>query len=158
WQLPRGFGRHTRCLLTALRQVDRTNQYTFFTDAPTATDELSAIAPVALVKTSRPTIAAAAATTNRTIRDLVAMAAAMSSRSIDVLLFPTAFSYVPVVSRSKKVMIIHDVTAERYPALTLDGWRARWLWHLKSTMSRRQADAIATVSEYSRQALVDQFG
>jgi hypothetical protein len=27
---------------------------------------------------------------------------------------------VPVVSRSKKLMIIHDVTAERFPALTLD--------------------------------------
>lgn len=158
WQLPRGFGRHTRCLLTALRQVDSDNTYTFFTDSPEVTAELSAVAPVRLVKTSRPTIAAAAAATNRTIGDLVAMSRAMSDRSIDVLLFPTAYSYVPVLSRAKKVVVIHDVTAERYPGLTLDGVRSRWLWTIKSTLSRRQADAIATVSDYSRQALVDEFG
>lgn len=158
WQLPRGFGRHTRCLLTALRQVDSDNTYTFFTDSPEVTAELSAVAAVRLVKTSRPTIAAAAAATNRTIGDLVAMSRAMSDRSIDVLLFPTAYSYVPVLSRAKKVVVIHDVTAERYPGLTLDGVRSRWLWTIKSTLSRRQADAIATVSDYSRQALVDEFG
>jgi glycosyltransferase involved in cell wall biosynthesis len=55
-------------------------------------------------------------------------------------------------------VVIHDVTAERYPGLTLDGVRSRWLWAIKSTLSRRQADAIATVSDYSRQALVDEFG
>jgi glycosyltransferase involved in cell wall biosynthesis len=158
WQLPRGFGRHTRCLLTALRQVDSDNTYTFFTDSPAATAELSAVAPVRLVKTSRPTIAAAAAATNRTIGDLVAMSRAMSDRSIDVLFFPTAYSYVPVLSRAKKVLVIHDLTAERYPGLTLDGLGSRWLWTIKSTLSRRQADAIATVSDYSRQALVDEFG
>jgi glycosyltransferase involved in cell wall biosynthesis len=158
WQLPRGFGRHSRCLLTALRQVDPDNHYTFFTDAPAATEELSAIAPVRLVKTSSPTLDAAAANNNRTIGDLVAMSRAMSDRSIDVLLFPTAYSYVPVFSRAKKVVVIHDVTAERYPGLTLDGARSRWLWTIKSTLSRRQADAIATVSDYSRQALVDEFG
>lgn len=158
WQLPRGFGRHTRCLLTALRQVDSDNTYTFFTDSPAATAELSAVAPVRLVKTSRPTIAAAAAATNRTIGDLVAMSRAMSDRSIDVLLFPTAYTCVPVLSRAKKVLVIHDLTAERYPGLTLDGLGSRWLWTIKSTLSRRQADAIATVSDYSRQALVDEFG
>jgi glycosyltransferase involved in cell wall biosynthesis len=63
-----------------------------------------------------------------------------------------------VLSRAKKVVVIHDVTAERNPDLTLDGVRSRWLWTIKSTLSRRQADAIATVSEYSRQALVDEFG
>ena len=86
------------------------------------------------------------------------MSRAMSDRSIDVLLFPTAYSYVPVLSRAKKVVVIHDVTAERYPGLTLDGVRSRWLWTIKSTLSRRQADAIATVSDYSRQALADEFG
>jgi glycosyltransferase involved in cell wall biosynthesis len=158
WQLARGFGRHTRCLLTALRQVDFDNAYTFFTDSPALTGELSAVAPVRLVKTSRPTIDAAAAANHRTIGDLLAMSRAMSDRSIDVLLFPTAYSYVPVLSRAKKVVVIHDVTAERYPGLTLDGVRSRWLWSIKSMLARRQADSIATVSEYSRQALVDAFG
>jgi glycosyltransferase involved in cell wall biosynthesis len=157
WQLPRGFGRHTRCLLTALRQVDSDNTYTFFTDSPAVTEELSAIAPVRLVKTSRPTVDAAAANNNRTIVDLAAMTRAMSDRSIDVMLFPTAFSYVPVLSRARKVVVIHDVTVERYPDLTLDDVRSRWSWTITSALSRRQADVIATVSEYSRQGLVDEY-
>ena len=158
WQLPSGFGRHTRCLLTALRQIDIDNQYTLFTDSPAASAELSAIGPVRLVATSRPTIDGAAASKNRSIGDLVAMSRAMSDRSIDVLFFPTASSYVPVFSRAKKVIVIHDVTAERFPGLPVDGRRSRWLQTIKSTMSRRQADAIATVSDYSKEALVDEFG
>jgi hypothetical protein len=104
WQLPRGFGRHTRCLLAALRQIDIDKRYTLFTDSPAASAELSAIGPVRLVATSRPTIDRAGANKNRSIGDLVAMSRAMSDRSIDVLFFPTAYSYVPVFSRAKKVM------------------------------------------------------
>jgi glycosyltransferase involved in cell wall biosynthesis len=158
WLLPRGFGRHTRCLLTALRQVDTENAYTFFTDSASASDAVAAVAPVRLVPTSTPTIEGAAVHGRRKVSDLVAMSRAMADRSIDLLLFPTTYSYVPVVSRSKKLMIIHDVTAERFPALTLDSRRARWSWSLKSMMARRQADAIVTVSEYSRDALVAEFG
>jgi glycosyltransferase involved in cell wall biosynthesis len=158
WLLPRGFGRHTRCLLTALRQIDTENEYTFFVDSRAAADALATIAPVRFVQTSTPTIDAASAHGSRTLSDLVRMSRAMADRSIDVLLFPTAYSYVPVFSRSKKLMVIHDVTAERFPGLTLESRRARWLWNAKSMMARRQADTIATVSEYSRKALVAQFG
>src|SRR6266545_7719556 len=136
WQHPRGLGRHTRCLLTALRQIDPVNHYTFFTDAPAVADELAAIAPVRMVDTSKPMIDRAAATRNRSLGDLVSMSRALSDRSIDVLLFPAAYSYVPVFSRAKKVVVIHDVTAERYPGLTLDGRRSRWLWTITSMMSR----------------------
>jgi glycosyltransferase involved in cell wall biosynthesis len=158
WLLPRGFGRYTRCLLTALRQVDTDNEYTFFTDSPAATEALSAIAPTRLIPTSRPTIEGASVNDNRTVGDLVARSRAMSDRSIDVLLFPVTYSYIPVFSRAKKVIVIHDVTAERFPEFILGGRRMRWLWNIRSTMSRRQADAIATVSDYSRQALIDEFG
>src|SRR5438034_1930808 len=62
------------------------------------------------------------------------------------------------MSRAKTLMLFHDVTAERYPKLALDSRRARWLWALKGALARRQADVIATVSEYSRRALVAEFG
>ena len=158
WLLPRGFGRHTRCLLTALRAVDTANGYTFFTDSPRATAEVAAIARVHPVRISASTQAGAAARSRRTFRDLIAMSRAMSEPSIDVLLFPTVYSYVPVVSRARKVMLFHDVTAERFPHLTLDGWRSRVFWNAKIALARRQADVMVTVSEYSRQALAQQFG
>ena len=52
WPLARGFGRHTRCLLTALLQVDRHNRYTFFTDSPEAAAAIPAAADVRLVRTT----------------------------------------------------------------------------------------------------------
>jgi glycosyltransferase involved in cell wall biosynthesis len=157
WQLPRGLGRHTRCLVTALGQIDHVNDYTLFTDAPALTEELATIAPVRLVATSKPTIDAAAANRSRSLGDSIAMSRALSDHAIDLLLFPTAYSYVPVVSRAKKVVVIHDLTAERYPGPN-GRVVSRWLWNIKSMMSRRQADAMATVSDYSRQALVEGFG
>jgi glycosyltransferase involved in cell wall biosynthesis len=158
WLLPRGFGRHARCLLTALRQVDTVNEYEFFTDAPEAVPALEAIAPVRLVRTSAPTLTAAAANGRRTVRDLMAMSRALSDRSIDVLLFPTVYSYVPVLSRARKVILFHDVTAETFPDLTLDSRRSRWFWRAKIALARRQADVIGTVSDYSRALLARQFG
>ena len=158
WQLPRGSGRYTRCLLTALRQIDQLNDYTFFTNAPAVIDALAAIAPVRLVATSKPAIEGAAADRNGSVGDLVAMSRALSDPSIDVLLFPTAFSDVPVFSRAKKVVVIHDVTAECGPGLTRGARVSRWLRTIASMMSRRQADAIATVSDYSRRVLVEHFG
>jgi len=158
WLLPRGFGRHARCLLTALRQVDTVNEYEFFTDAPEAVSALEAIAPVRLVRTSAPTLSAAAANGRRSICDLLAMSRTMSDRSIDVLLFPTVYSYVPVLSRARKVILFHDVTAEKFPELTLDSRRSRWFWRAKIALARRQADVIGTVSDYSRALLARQFG
>jgi hypothetical protein len=131
--------------VTALGQTDHVNDYTLFTDAPALTEELATIAPVRLVATSKPTIDAAAANRSRSLGDSIAMSRALSDHAIDLLLFPTAYSYVPVVSRAKKVVVIHDLTAERYPGPN-GRVVSRWLWNIKSMMSRRQADAMATVS------------
>jgi glycosyltransferase involved in cell wall biosynthesis len=88
----------------------------------------------------------------------MAMSRALSDRSIDVLLFPTVYSYVPVLSRARKVILFHDVTAETFPDLTLDSRRSRWFWRAKIALARRQADVIGTVSDYSRARLARQFG
>lgn len=158
WQSPRGFGRHSRCLLSALLQVDRRNRYTFFTDAPEAVAQMPREAEVRLVPTSAPTIAGAAARTHRRLIDLFRMSLAMSRARLDALLFPAVFSYVPVIGRARKLVIFHDITAEAYPALTLEGHAARLLWKIKTALGRRQADALITVSEYSRAGLAQRFG
>ncbi len=82
----------------------------------------------------------------------------MSRREFDLLLFPTVYSYVPVFSRAKKIVVIHDVIAENFAHLTLPSYRARLFWKAKVALGRWQADAIATVSDYSRQAIIRQFG
>jgi glycosyltransferase involved in cell wall biosynthesis len=83
---------------------------------------------------------------------------ALSARSFDVLLFPTVYSYVPVFSRARKILMIHDVIAETYPRLTTPGRAARWNWNLKVWLGRIQSDALVTVSNYSRRRIVEHFG
>ena len=142
WSLRRGFGRHARCLLTAVREVDTSNEYVFFTDSDADVRDLSLLGTCRLVRTAVPTIAAASAGNRRSLADLLAIARAMSDSSLDVLLFPTTYSYVPVLTRARKLMLFHDVIAERFPSLTLDSRRSRWIWRMKMALARHQADLL----------------
>jgi glycosyltransferase involved in cell wall biosynthesis len=54
-------------------------------------------------------------------------------------------------------VFIHDVIAETFPQLTVPRLQSRLLWKAKVALGRMQADALATVSEYSRQKLVEWF-
>ena len=85
-------------------------------------------------------------------------ACALSDRRLDVLIFPTIYSFVPVFSRAKKIVFIHDVIAETFPHLTVPTLRARLFWKVKVALGQMQADSLATVSEYSRRKLVERFG
>jgi glycosyltransferase involved in cell wall biosynthesis len=158
WQNTRGYGRHARALLTSLVNVDRDNQYTFFMDSDKNVNGLPKAASIKLVQASSPTAVAASANGHRSAADMWRMAHAMSSATLDVLLFPTIYTYVPVVSRAKKIVMIHDVIAETYPSLTLPKRRARLFWKAKVALGRWQADAVATVSDYSRRGLIEHFG
>ena len=157
WLLPRGFGRHTRCLLTALLQVDTDSRYTFFVDSAEAAEAVPSAADVRVVETSRPTIEAATATSRRTVGDLFRMSRALSSPELDVVVFPTTFSFVPVWTRARRIVFMHDVTGETFPALALRRVAARLFWTIKRAISLRQADRLVTVSEHSRAGLATRF-
>src|SRR5262249_1944181 len=68
------------------------------------------------------------------------------------------YSFVPVLSRAKKIVMIHDVIAEKFPDLTVPRRLGRWLWNAKVALGRRQADAIVTVSDHARQGIAEHFG
>ena len=158
WQNNRGYGRHLRSLLGALVDCDAENCYTFFMDSNNPVADLPAAVELRTIQSRTPTVFAASANGHRSLSDMFRMARALSRAKLDLLLFPTIYSYVPVVSRAKKIVMIHDVIAERYPALTMPGRRARLFWKTKVALGRWQADAIATVSDYSRRGLVEYFG
>lgn len=157
WQNKRGYGRHARALLGALVNYDTHNRYTFFMDSTENSDTLPAAAEVEFVQAGSPTSVAASANGHRSAQDMWRMSRALSRAKVNILLFPTIYSYVPVHTRAKKIVIIHDVIAERYPQLTIPEPKARMLWKTKVALGRWQADAIATVSDYSRQGIVDHF-
>ena len=158
WQNKRGYGRHARALLSTLVSLDTVNRYTFVTDSPQAAADMPRQAERVLVSSSSPTALAAAANGHRSLADMWRVSRALSAPEYDLLLFPTIYSYVPVLSRAKKVVMIHDVIAETYPHLTFPCPTARLFWRAKVALGRKQADAIVTVSEFSRWALSRQFG
>lgn len=157
WQNPRGYGRHARALLSALVRLDVETRYVLFVDFTDSPVALPSGADVRRVRATAPTVTAAAAAGHRALGDAWRMSRALSDASLDVLLFPTIYSYVPVVSRAKKVVMIHDVIADTYPRLTLPSLRARLLWRAKTALGRWQAHAIVTVSEHSRRGLLERF-
>jgi glycosyltransferase involved in cell wall biosynthesis len=157
WHNTRGYGRHARALLRSLVRLDRECQYTFFTDAPRTTEPWPAEAEVRCVRAAAPTAVAASSNGHRSLRDMWRMSRALSHSACDLLLFPTVYSYVPVLSRAKKVVIIHDVIAEKFPRLTLPSRTARLFWKAKVALGRWQADALITVSEHARRGIVEHF-
>jgi glycosyltransferase involved in cell wall biosynthesis len=144
-------------LLSRLVQCDPENQYTFVVDSDEQLEGIPAAAEIKIVRTNKPTAEAAAADGRRSAMDLVRMSWALSCQAFKIVLFPTAYSYVPVLSKARKVVVIHDVIAETFPHLTLPRRVGRIFWDAKLAASRWQADAIVTVSEYSRQGLARQF-
>ncbi len=153
----RGYGRHARALFTNLLKLDSNNRYVFFIDFKEDLEELPSNASWQYVPASKPASEAARANGSRSIKDLFGMSRALSKPGFDVLIFPTVYSYVPVRSRARKILFIHDVIAETYPELTLPGLGSRWLWKTKTWMAFRQADILLTVSEYSKSGIAEHF-
>jgi glycosyltransferase involved in cell wall biosynthesis len=157
WHNTRGYGRHARALLGALLRGDGWNHYVFITDSSAELDTLTAKVEVRRVAAAAPTIEAASANGRRGLADMWRMSRALAAPDLDILLFPTVYSYVPVFSRAKKVVMIHDIIAETYPKLTVPRPLARCLWKAKVAFGRWQAHALVTVSEHSRRGLVEYF-
>lgn len=157
WDLQRGFGRHARCLLGALVRLEQPHQYVFYTDDPGFAADLPPWVEVVRVGSGARTIEAAAQGRSRSLRDMLRMSRALSDPSLDLVFFPTAFSFVPVWSRARKVIMILDVTAERFPKLTFGSWKDRLFFWLKRLVARWQADRLMTISEHSRDGLAQQF-
>jgi len=157
WHNRRGYGRHARALLRALVQMDRGNRYTLFLDSIEEAEPTPPECEVRVLRANVPTYLAASAAGHRTLADMGRMSRALSAREFDMVLFPTIYSYVPVFSSARKVVMAHDIIAETYPKLTVPGRRARLFWDIKVRLGYWQADALVTVSDYSRAGILKHF-
>ena len=157
WHNRRGYGRHTRALLRALVELDRENRYTLFLDSTEEAEPVPAECEARIVRVAVPAFRAASAAGHRTLADMWRMSHALSAPEFDLVLFPTIYSYVPVFGPARKLVMAHDVIAETYPQLTVPGARARLFWRIKVLLGYWQADALITVSEYSRAAILKRF-
>ena len=82
------------------------------------------------------------------------MSRAAAHESLDILFFPSTFSYFPVLPWTKVILALHDATAELYPNMLFARRRFAIFHTLKRFVAIRQADMIVTGSEYARNRLV----
>jgi glycosyltransferase involved in cell wall biosynthesis len=158
WHNRRGYGRHARALLRALVRRDRANHYVLLVDSAAPAEALPEGCEVRVTPSSVPTVEAASANGRRSLADMWRMSRALSASQFDLVLFPTIYSYVPVFGRARKLVMVHDVIAETYPRLTVPRLSARLFWNAKVALGRMQADALITVSDYSRKRIIERFG
>lgn len=154
----RGYGRYLRELLPPLIAAAPEHELVLFVDQHAAR-EVEAL-PVRRVEpaTSAHQANAASARGNRSPRDLFTMGRAVARERLDVMWFPSVFSYFPVPARLPILVGFHDTIPEHYGRIVFPNRLTRWFWNAKVAMARRQASALLTVSEWSRDCLCEQFG
>lgn len=160
--LGRGYGRVLREMLPVLVAGDARHQFVLFLDEETAAQpvvaELVASLPrdrvdVLRLHTSRSQAAAASATGSRSPLDLIRMGRVVSRTPLDVLWFPSVFSWFPVPGPTPQVVGFMDTIAERHARMVFPSWHTRLAWQAKSWLARRRADAVLTASEFSKRCL-----
>ena len=158
WNQRRGYGRHLRALLRAVYERNHPHEFVLFVDAPPAEEHAPPVgAELRRVYVQTPAATAARAEGSRSLPDMWAMSRALSDPSLDCVFFPTVYSFVPVFTRASKLLMIHDVIAERLPQYVFPT-RSGWLkWKAKCALAVRQSRMILTVSDFSRRSIADYF-
>lgn len=155
WMNRRGYGRFTRCLVAEMVARNPRHELVLILDEPsTARAALPEGVEVRTIRVSEAPATAASAHGHRKLRDVLRMSLGASRAGCDVFFFPSVFSFYPVFG-TPLVVTIHDAIAAKLPHLVLPSVRSRFLWHLKQRGAIRSAKAVLTVSDTSRQALVD---
>ncbi|MFQ5616396.1 MAG: hypothetical protein ACE5GO_08060 [Anaerolineales bacterium] len=165
WTNPRGYGRQARGLLTALLETPSRHHFVFFIDQATCHNSrfpLPKGPEYVVIPTSVSPAEAASATSSRSLRDMYAISAALSrtsadeSHPLDVLFYPSVFTYVPCLTRAVVLLGVHDVIAEEYPEFVFPRMGLirhhlqRLMWATKGWLGRKQSDYIVTVSDYAK--------
>jgi alpha-1,3-rhamnosyl/mannosyltransferase len=153
----RGYGRFLRELLPPLLE-DPDNEYILFVDSHTAEQLDPLPARCVTPSTSQAQGDAASARGQRKLGDMWRMGRAVANEQLDVMYFPSVYSYYPVPGRTPVAVAFHDVIAERHGAVVFPTRWNRWMWGAKARLARRRARALITVSEWSRRALSELFG
>jgi len=149
WGLRRGFGRYTRELISALAEIDNHNKYVLFVDRESAA-ELSSRHEIRVISNAR-----SARNGARRLAGIVCASWIISREPLDVMLFPAIYSFIPLLSRAKVMIVFHDATAEMLPDLALHDRAARILWNTKVAIGKWQADRLIAVSDYARSQLTE---
>ncbi|MDH3314522.1 MAG: glycosyltransferase family 4 protein [Gammaproteobacteria bacterium] len=159
WANRRGYGRFTRELVSTMVTRHPQHRFVLVVDSHTARECLfPAGTETVVVDTAAQPTKAAAADGSRSLQDVWRMSRALANARFDVVLFPTRYTFVPMLRRTPVVLTIHDATDVKHPRLLFPTWRSRLLWKMKSQLAIRRADRIVTVSNDARRQIAAAFG
>lgn len=153
----RGYGRFLRELLPPLVEADDGNEYVLFLDSHTARRVGPLPARVVETETRTGQAESASATGRRRILDMLKMGRSVAREPLDVMFFPSVYSYYPVFARFPIAVALLDTIAERHGAVVFPNRATRLAWQAKVALARWQSQALVTLSEWSRQSLADYF-
>jgi glycosyltransferase involved in cell wall biosynthesis len=94
---------------------------------------------------------------HRSWREMWRMSRGISRGRFDAVVFPSPHTYVPALG-APELLIVHDVTGERFPDLVFEDAAAarRWRWKMRLAIGR--ARRVLTVSEHSARGLSEIYG
>ena len=156
WGNRRGFGRFARNVVASLVERHPDCEYVLFVEAGEEPAGLPDGVRVRPVPVGRSAASAASATSNRPPADLLRLTVAVARADLDVFLFPSVYTYFPVV-RVPTVVGVHDAIARELPHMTLPSRRAQSLWYAKEELAIRLARRVFTVSRASREVVAQRF-
>src|SRR5579863_6709185 len=157
WNHGRGFGRFLREVLPALGRAEAAHSYHVYLDSSSYPSfDLGPPFRAHRVATQKGVIESATETNHRSLRDIAAMSRSVRE-PLDLFFFPSVYSYFPLLRRIPMFVGIHDTIADRNPRFAFSSKKQEWLWRLKVRAALAQADAIVTVSEYSRRSIMEWF-
>lgn len=152
WANGRGYGRFTRGLLQALLVENgarnHPHEFVLVLDrASAACADLPSGVERSVAKTNEAAVQAASSAGRRSMGDLWAMRRAATQARLDLLIYPTVYTYFPPPARVPTLVTIHDTIAERFPRLVFPNRRLEVFWRLKVLAAAWRAALILTVSD-----------
>ncbi len=155
WANDRGYGRVTRCLVTALAARNEGFSYTLLFDS-----EPTYPVPDGVELKFAETDGSISETGGRTRERGHAKSMGRAARDMecDLFYFPTVYTYFPFRSAAPKLIGFHDTIPERFPELIFPRRYNYWMWRAKTILARRQATRVLTVSNASKTDLQDLLG
>ena len=157
WTNPRGYGRFLRSLHAALLRRGR-HEWVLALDEETARmARLPDSIPRHVISTGYAASRGAAIHHHRSFAEMWRMSRGISRGRFDAVLFPSPHTYVPALGTTE-LLVVHDVTGERYPDLVFENAAAarRWRWKMRLAIGR--ARRLLTVSQHSAGGLAEIYG
>lgn len=149
WDNDRGYGRFARSAVERLVALDTGTTYVMVAPPPQGRALPSGSRVLRVPgRAGAPRPAGEA----RSPYELARLGLAARRARLDVLLFPSVYTWFPAPG-VPTVVGIHDVIAATLPQLTLPTRRAHLLWTAKETLAVRTAKRVFTVSRAARESV-----